>query len=208
MNHWNENIMIVVNCQTTGPDAFFNEICQFSALLLNSSCDIHPLMRPFNVYIKPSCPEAVAEGALTMKKMDMLVEYGVDSDYALDTFTAWLRECPFAQSRGGGRPAQAFALGYDLGRIMPFIVQWFGRSNWDEFFHPRSRDLLATSTFINDCAGMAAGVVPFSKNELPWLATVMKVDHYPRMDAIQEALVIAKTYSSMIKKYGFNRIGL
>jgi hypothetical protein len=206
MTHWNENLMIAIQCEVTGPDPEYAEVYQLAALLLDSNCRIYRDVAPFNVYIKPSSVEVVTEKYVSAKQLDMLITCGLSNNAAAYQFITWLEKCPFNETRKQGALAQAFALGYDLVDQMPYLFKFLGHDVWRTYFHPRFRDVLAASTFINDCAGMADNTVPFSKNDLSWIATIMKVDHLTHPNALQKCLTIAQTYEKLIHYYGFNKI--
>lgn len=206
MGHWNENSMIVVNIRTTGPDSEWHEILQFSAILLDSNCQMYRGVLPFNSYIKPSSHLVIDPNYVSKELLNTILTTGIEAFDASDYFVKWLEKLPWQTGRSTDTPKQAFALGYDLSYQMPFIRKFVSAEIWDVFFHQRTRDILATSLFLNDCCGMGARTVPFSKNELYWLASRMHVERLPGADALQDCLVIARTYEAMLRYYAFNSI--
>lgn len=208
MNHWNENLMMVMSCETTGPDPLCNSMYQFTCILLDSNFKMYKGVIPFNVYIKPEVDTEIMPKSVTHAELQNLIEFGLSYHESQMAFRQWLNKGPFQQTRKKGKLAQAFALGYDLPHQYPFILPWFGPEDWEEFFHPRFRDVLAASTFINDCCGMGATTVKYSKNDLSWIATQMLVEHERDITGLHKCIVIAECYRKMTHYYAYNKIGL
>lgn len=218
MLHLNNNILCVVDVETTGPDHKIHDIIEICVLPLNKWLKPDKNILPFCMNLVPMRKENIDFEALRVqrKHLDKVVKdkvcydkrrmvditlRGCEPSRAADLFVEWwekLKLIPFK-------------------RIMPiahnwvfdrdFIIDWLGYETFDMCFDPRYRDTMAMSLYDNDIAGYHVTDFPYPKNNLAYLCSQLGIEHGQAHTALDDCVATAEAYRLMIKKaYRFDTL--
>ena len=216
--HLNDNILCVVDTETTGLRAGFHDIIQVCILPLDSN--LVPLKEhkgksilPFYMEIKPKRPESIGEwkgsefkitdnSAMRVNKLDIfrIMQTAIDPDRAADLLDAWFEKFNFPY----GKKISVLAQNWPFDR--EFLIDWLGHESFGQYFDRRYRDASVAALFCNDQADLHNERCPFPKVNLEYLASTLKVDHRNAHDAMNDCLVTAEVYRRMLKHHSYLRI--
>lgn len=199
MVHWNGNQLCAIDCETTGLDSSWDEILQLAILPLDSNIEPRKDVQPFCIFMRPEHPERISAEAMKVNriKLDDIIFRGFDKDTALQLLEEWIQKLGLPHTPSG-RPKRIIPLGQNYAFDMGFIKAWLGIEQYDEWFDYHYVDTMITANYLNDRAAMRAIKVPFSKINLVYLASTLKVPHERAHDALQDALVASKVYKKML----------
>jgi len=195
MRHWNNHQLVVIDVETTGLRPFWHEVVQFAAIALNADLEPRKDIMPFDIYLCPEHPERADPEALKVSKLDLktLICTGHNPDKARDMFQLWVDRLELGMTPSG-IPKRIMPLAHGWPFDKPFVQDWLTYGLYEELFDARYRDTMCTSLFLNDHAAMHAERVPYSKNNLAWLASKLGVEHDNAHDALSDCLVTAECY--------------
>ena len=199
MQHWNGHIMCAIDTETTGTDDQWHELIQICIMPLNY--DLKPIktIAPFYVELMPDYPERVDPEAIGVNKVTMakIAIRGIDREQAKDVLEEWIGRLGLPYTRGGIRK-RLIPLGHNYAFDRGFIMRWLG-NQYEDFFDGLYRDTMQASLYANDRAAFHGEKVPYSKNNLSWLAKEHNLKFHSRAhDAMQDCIVTAETYRQMV----------
>ena len=200
MQHWNGNQLCMIDCETTSLDITRGEIIQLAILPLDSNIEPRQDVEPFCIYMQPRYPDRVEEEALKVNgiTMEELFSKGFDQDVAIDLLESWIVKLDLPHNKYG-RPKKIIPAGQNyVGFDKFFLMRWLGQSHYDELFDYHVPDTMCTACYLNDRAAMRGDTVPFSKVNLTYLASTLKIPHERAHDALQDAFVAAQVYKRML----------
>jgi DNA polymerase III alpha subunit (gram-positive type) len=92
--HINNNLLCVIDTETTGLDPDFNEIIQIAILPLDNKLEFHPDYSVFEQKIKPKYPERIdtTHMTVTQRQLSDIMRTGIDSDTCEDLFRSWHKQ--------------------------------------------------------------------------------------------------------------------
>lgn len=201
MTHLNNNLMCVIDCETTGDVPGFHDIYQVCILPLNAELRPYKDMPPFYCDMKLKRPEnidpAVYKKAYHRQRICDSEISGLDAYRAADLFDEWFQKLALNYNKQIVPLAQNWP--FDRG----FIIDWLGNESFKQYFSALYRDTMVASLFVNDHADFMNEAIPFAKNNLKWLAQVFTIPHERAHDALQDCLVTAEVYRHMCKMHSW-----
>ena len=200
MQHWNGNQLCSIDCETTGLDCQYDEILQIAIIPLDSNIEPRKDIMPFTLFMKPEHPERIDPQALHVNKLrlETIMEHGVDRILAEELLEKWIHSLGLPVTKYG-TPKKIIPLGQNYCFDRGFITNWLGNKLYDEYFDYHYVDTMITANYLNDRAAMRAEKVPFSKINLVYLASTLKIPHEGAHDAIKDAIMAAAVYKQMLK---------
>lgn len=190
----NNNILAVMDCETTGLVAGYHDLVQVAVLPLNADLDPLEGVNPFYMNVQPEHPERAAPAALKKNGLKLeVLQYAPSKFEVADYFEEW-----FA------------ALNLPLGKRLvylcqnsPFDVaffkQWLGSEGFDRYFCRRGRDTMYAATYLNDRAAYQAQSVPFPNVSLEALAGKLGIPYEGAHDALADCIITAKVYRELLR---------
>ena len=177
MTHWNGNILCAVDIKTSGPNPEEDDLLHFAILPLNSGLELSKEDKPFFVYLKPE-------------------QDGMESLKGIDVFDNWVDSLELKETRFGRRK-KIFILSHDYDLKKPFIEKWLGYHQYNKVFDPGIRDLNTITKFLNDKAACHFNKVPYSKNELPYIARALEIEYSEKLDVLASCRVMIRLYRAL-----------
>lgn len=215
MRHWNGNVCVSIDINTTGSDQSIHEIVQISAIPLTSSFDNHPDYLPFQMFLRPNSFEHANEDStpITIETKRKIMMYGVSHDQGYDMFCNWIEKLKIPASRRGGKYCGIIPLGYRYEEIAgSWLRNWMTIGAYNTFFSDRSFDPCIVAQHMNNMAEFNIEQVPYSKLNIKWLAKQHAIDSElykgDMRDAQARAVLAAKIYKAQcqdIAYLGWNR---
>jgi len=145
----------IVDTETTGLVAGYNDIIEIAVIVLDEHMDKDPNIIPFHTMMLPSRPDNIDINALkvqqsnddgkklTRTKFDLVMRHGLQPDKCADLFIDWVDRI--------GLPPK--------GRLLPiahnwvfdrgFIIDWLGQLSFDYAFSHIFMDTFPISKFID-----------------------------------------------------------
>jgi hypothetical protein len=151
--------------------------------------------------IKPDYPDRADPEAFKVnkKRVEDIMINGFDKDTAMTLLEDWIQKLGLPIT-GSGRPKRIIPLGQNFaGFDKHFLIGWLGILQYNEWFDYHMPDTMVAAAYLNDRAAMRAEKVPFSKINLSYLASTLKIEHPRAHDALQDALTTARVYKAMLK---------
>lgn len=194
--HLNGNLLCAIDLETTGFNPKIHDIWQIAILPLDS--DIRPLkmegLSPFYIDIKPDRPQNADPEAISKDKLEKVLKDGLDSELAQMLLEKWFNKLQLAINK----KICPLACNWPFDRS--FLIEWLGLLNFEAFFHPWYRDVLAASLYSNDRADVNAEPVPYAKSSLAYLCSTLKVENISPHDALSDCVATAEVYRLMLKQ--------
>ncbi len=198
MIHLNNNLLCVVDVETTGTRVGFHDLIQVCVLPLDSELKPWKGVVPFYMDIKPRRPENCTPELVPLhrEKLCRAQISGMDADRAADLFAEWYQKLKLLPNKRISPLAQNWP--FDRG----FMIDWLGPTGFEEYFDARYRDTMVAALFDNDVADFRAELCPYPKVNLQYLATTLGVLTDRSHDAIQDCLTTAEVYRRLILRAG------
>jgi DNA polymerase III epsilon subunit-like protein len=209
--HLNQNVLAVIDTETTGPDPDKHDILEVSVLVLDRFLKPDKTILPFNIFMAPQRLGDIDMEALRIqgKTMDDIVKEkvckqreemvelagkGLHPDSGADLFESWFRKLKLPPRK----------------RIMPiacnwpfdreFIRRWLGIDGFYHYFDPRFRDVMSMSLYDNDIADWRGDTFPYNKNNLQWLCTVLGIERTRSHTALDDCVATAEVFRRMVQR--------
>lgn len=193
---WNGNQMAVVDVETTGLEAGFNDIIQVCVLPLNA--DFAPCQAPFYQEMQPKRPENISEKAMSVSKIKLheLMARAMEADRVADYFDEWFRNLGLPTGK------RLIPLAHNWPFDRAFMVDWLGPLHMDEYFTSHYRDTLATASYLNDWADFHAETFPFPDTlKLGAVGSRLGITLDRAHDALEDCKTTAAIYRKMIRGF-------
>lgn len=200
MQHWNGNQVCAIDTETTGLDPLYDEILQIAILPLDSDFELRKDILPFNITMKPEYPDRIKAEAMQVNKLDLdtIMATGFDKETGIQLLEEWYKKLGLPCTKYG-RPKKVIPLGQNYAFDKGFIQQWLGIDLYNDLFDYHYVDTMIAANYMNDRAAFHAETVPFSKVNLQYLASTLKIKTDRLHDALQDAYTCARVYKAMMK---------
>ncbi len=200
MQHWNGNQVCAIDTETTGLDPLYDEILQLAIIPLDSNFEVRKDVMPLEIFMKPEYPERIKPEAMQVNRLDLdkIMTTGFDKETAIHLLEEWYKKLGLPCTKYG-RPKKVIPLGQNYAFDKGFIQQWLGVDLYNDFFDYHYNDTMITANYINNRAAMRGEPVPFSKVNLQYLASTLKIKTDRLHDALQDAHTCAKVYKAMMR---------
>lgn len=204
MVHWNGCHIVAIDTETSGLDPKYHEILQIAMVPLDSNFTPRTDVVPFYMMMQPEHPERIDPDALQVNKLDMeeVMTHGFDKVKAIDLLEAWIDTLGIPHNRSGYNRCKIIPLGQNYAFDLAFIKAWLGVEQYEEWFHYHYRDTMIAALYVNDCHGMKAEPVPFSKVNLTYLCKLLTVERPNAHDALGDCVATAACYKQMMRTRG------
>lgn len=195
MTHLNNNLMCVVDCETTGDTPGHHDVYQVCVLPLNADLKPFKDLAPFYCDMQLKRPENIDPDVYRKHKQQICTAQigGLDPYRAADLFDEWFQKLHLPYKKQIVPIAQNWP--FDRG----WLIDWLGKVSFQEYFSPLYRDTMTASLFSNDRADFHNEPVPFAKNNLKWLSKTFGIPHDRAHDALQDCIVTAEVYRQMCR---------
>jgi len=200
MEHWNGSQMCVIDTETTGLDPYWHEILQICILPLDQNIKPRKDVLPFYIELRPEHPERIDPEAMKVNRLNAakISQRGFDQEKAKDMLREWYDKLELPFTKSGNYQKRIIPLGQNFAFDKAFILHWLGVEMYNEFFEYHYADTMNTAHYLNDRAAMHGEKVPFSKINLKYLASTLKIPHEFGHDALQDCLVTAEVYRTLL----------
>lgn len=201
--HWNGNQICAIDIETTGLDPNYHEIIQLCILPLTASLEPRRDVLPFNIYIRPDRPERADRAAMEVSKIELAHIYnvGFDKEKAKDVFDEWYKRLNLSWNKYRTRQCRVIPLGHNITQFdIPFLKNWLGRLNYENYFFHHARDTMLIASYLNDKAAFHVEQVPFSKIDLSYCLSSIGLKRDRAHDALQDCLAVVDLYKWMVQR--------
>lgn len=197
------NIVCAIDVETTGLDYEYHEIIQLCILPLKQNLDVDKSVLPFYIELKPDFPNRRDQAAMLANKLDIhkIIERGFDQISAIDMLEQWINKLDLPETKFGRKKIIPLGQNY-TGFDIFFIKKWLGISQYDEWFHPHSRDVLNICSYINDAAAAHFEIPPFGSLKLSNVAKKLGVEFEAKTlhDALIDCDLTARVYKKLVNR--------
>lgn len=209
MEHLNDNILCVVDVETTGPRPRYHDIIEVCVLPLDRMLKPAKQTNVFCMDLVPMRKDNIDFEALRIQRKYM--------DQVVKNKICWDRERLVNLTLSGCEPSRAADLFVEwweqlrllpFKRIMPiahnwcfdreFLIDWLGYETFDMCFDPRYRDTMAMSLYDNDIAGWHGNDYQYPKNNLAYLCSQLGVHRDRRHTALDDCVATAECFRKMV----------
>ena len=194
--HLNGNQLCAIDVETTGLVPFYNEIVEVCFLPLDSNYQVRQDIPPFDMKLKVEFEERIDWEAFRVTKIDFFKhqQVALDKYTAASLFEQWIEKFKLQFNK------RISPLAHNWAFDQMFIRDWLGNGLYEDVIDGRFRDTLAVSLYLNDVADTAAEQLPFAKNNLPWLAKQLDIQHHRAHSALGDCIVTAEIYHRFVQK--------
>ena len=195
MIHFNENILVAVDVETTGVDCAFHDLVQIGCLPLEPlTLDPHPTLRPFYQNIRPRNPERAQKAAMAVNGLDMdelLLCPTVEE--VTDAFHDWFRSLGLPVGK------RLIPLTHNSPFDIPFMQQFLGQDVFYDCFTRRGRDTMYMALGINDSYIWKGLAAPFNECGLKPLCNHFGIDISGHHDALADCIATSQVYRELLR---------
>lgn len=195
--HFNSNRLVVVAIKTTGPNPKLHELAQICIFPLSSNytlskeiipfyTDIRPIKRPFNMEL--------SKGGLTKDKYLEICETALMPQATAELFDKWM-ENKIRLYEG----KRLMVLSHNWSAKKPFIKNWLGSINFNNYFSSEYRDIMSVALFNNDYADVNIQQIPYPKVVLSFIANILKVPYNRKDETILHCKAMTEIYREMMR---------
>ena len=212
MKHHNDNLLCVLDVETSGLVAGYHEILQIAAVPLGDDYRWNRHLPFFNHIMRPDFVERVDPDAIkTLRRTDTSLDYakvviskadiarfcneGIDQSKCADMFIAWFEKLRLKPKK------RLIPIGHNIQFDMEMIKHWLGQDTYDYIFDPRWRDTMSVSLFWNDVDAFRGDRCTFKDAKLGSLCTSLKVENMQAHNAFDDAIATAECYGRMVKQF-------
>lgn len=190
----NNNMLCVVDTETTGLVSNYHDLVQVAILPLDSNLDPCPNINPFYMNMKPDFPEratpaALAKNGLSLDELAMAPDKYEVADY-LDE---WFKSLQLPMGK------RIIYLCQNSPFDVAFLKSWLGPGAFDQYFARRGRDTLFSANMINDRAALRGQPIPFSNVSLEGLAGFFGIPYDNAHDALADCIITGKVYRELLR---------
>lgn len=190
----NNNLLVVVDTETTGLIAGYHDVIQVAVVPLNADLNQLEGVPPFYMNIQPEYPERTTPAALKKNGLKLEeLEHCPTKFEAADYFHEWFQALNLPHGK------RLIYLCQNSPFDVAFLKHWLGAEGFDRYFCRRGRDTMFTAAYLNDRAAYQAQSVPFPSVSLEGLANKFGIPYEGAHDALNDCLITAKVYKEMLR---------
>lgn len=193
MTHLNKHQLCSIGLVTSGPNPDLHDIIEICVMPLDAQLKLYKKFMPYCLTFKPqrSNFEDITLSKAKLAKAHMNGMCPIDSIYL---FQEWHKKMELGFNK------KLVPLAFDWPFKRAFIQKWLGYHDFELLFNWQYRDLLPSTTFLNDRADFKCEKYPYNKHLLRWITTQLKVDFQNDDDAMDEALAVSECYVKILKE--------
>jgi hypothetical protein len=159
-------MVCALDINTTGPDPRLHEIVQIVLIPLTPDYEISRTLLPFMATVKPD-REHTWTGkapACTRPTLSRALRVGADPADVVGALFEWKEKRLGLWYNGFGIQKKIIPLGHNIcGLALPFLRQFMGESDFNDFFHWEPRDTMIAGLFLNDHCNLHAEMEPYNR---------------------------------------------
>jgi DNA polymerase III alpha subunit (gram-positive type) len=197
MEHLNNDLMCVIDCETTGKRPGIHDIFEVCILPLDAQLKPVKHITPFACHLKLRRPDSVDPEVYKKNKTricDAQIR-GLDPDFAADLFEEWFQNLGLTPGK------MIVPLAHNWPHDRGFIIDWLGWETFEQRFSPMYRDAMTAALFVNDSADHHNERIPFPHVRLQYLAKLLSVPNDSPHEAISDCVATAAVYHKMCRAY-------
>lgn len=191
----NDDVLCVIDTETTGLKAGFHDIIEMACVPLDARLEPMQDVMYFDCLIKPRRPQNIDPEAMKVNKITEaeLELHGLDVWKAADLFVQWFNNLNLVP----GKKIQVLAKNWPFDR--GFIVDWLEPKTFDSMFHYRVREVSAVVNYINDRYEFAGQKHPFPNTSLAQVKKQLNIPNDRDHRALADALATAEVYRRLMR---------
>lgn len=191
----NENVLTVMDVETTGREAGYHDVVQVALLPLEPhTLEPHPKYRPFYQNICPDHPERAEPEAMAVNGLDMdELLMCPTREQVEDALIQWQRDLQLPLGKRIVPLCQNSS--FDVG----FMQKFLGIELFSQIFSRRGRDTMYLAASLNDRASFLGFAVPFHEVGLKPLCKHFGINIDNHHDAMADCLATAQLYRELLR---------
>ncbi len=195
MQHLNNNLICAVSAEATGPDPFIHEIIELCVLPLDQFIEPHKELLLFNIVIKPEEPSLIDYKycRFSRERVADAVIRGLDKYKVADLLRDWFDRMLMPEGK------RIIPIGYEWPVDRELLLKWLEPENYFAIFSDNYRDVKVSANYINDRFNCKGEAVPYSKQDLRWLAKTHDIEKVGRGCCMEDCRTIAMIYQRQLK---------
>lgn len=193
-SHFNGNLLCVVDCETTGKVAGWNDIIQVCFMPLTPLFEPHPDFPEFYKTIRPKRPENIEPEAMKVNGLNLEeVMKAPEPEVVAEEFNRWFESLKLFPGKRLLPLAQNWAFDRN------FCAEWLGEDAFNNAISYHARDSATAALFLNDAYSIAKKRAPFERVNLDELCSVLKLPNEGAHDSRVDCLRAAGAYRKMLE---------
>ncbi len=193
----NNNLLSVVDTETTGLIAGWHDIIQACVLPLSEDLDPSQAYRPFYMNIRPEFPKRATKQAMAKNGLSLEQLETCPSRWdAAEMFEEWF------QSLGLPLGKKLVWLTHNGPHDVPFMRAWLGDAGFLKYFYFLGRDSMFHAVGLNDAAAFKCRPIPFPDVGLKPLCKKFGILLDNHHDALADCIATASVYRELLRWEG------
>ena len=191
---FNNNLLCVLDLETTGLVCGYHEIVQVAILPLDSDLKPHASLPAFYREMKPKHPERASKKAMRVNGLSLeKLSFAPSQEEVADDFHDWWAALKLPVGK------KIIPLTQNGPFDIPRSKLWLGEALYDTSFTRRGRDTMFSALLINDRAAWRGQSIPFPSVGLKALCKYFGIDIEGHHDALADCIATAKVYKELLK---------
>lgn len=194
--HLNSNLLAVIDTESTGLNYTKHDLLQLCILPLGPDLTPSKTFSYFEIKIRPERAH-LADAAANRVNRGLLQQcqtYGIERWAAVELLREWFHKLNLPLGK------KIVPVGANYVHDRDFIREFMGGpESYAELFRDDFRDVQKMALTINDMCDWYSEAIPFPKVQLTYLASVLRVEHINKHDAVGDCLATAEVFRRMMR---------
>ncbi len=191
------NRLCALSIKTTGGDSKKNEIIQICVFPLNHKFELAKDVTPFYADIMPRKSKHYVDHRFIRKnRYEELLNSAYMPQIMAELFDSWMQnKMQLRESK------KILPVCYNWAFIRPFIKNWLGHLNFDNYFSHKYRDIMSVALFCNDYNDRLSNDIPYLKTTITTLSKTLHIEYNKHEETILQCKTISEVYQALIKNW-------